>query len=232
MGGVQLPEAPEFVINVRRGQEERKSGGASGQPQRGRLHMRVHRPGDGANLPGGDEPNADDQRLIDAQVERLTGDINRMLQNFQALFTGHQFLRMQQAMNGVAPGEFMGNFNSSFAPGDDVFEMVRRMSEQEAERNRRKNKAKPEVVEKLPIIKIEEKHCKANKMAPGKLRATASKQTLEPPTCTVCCEHIQLGSKGMFMPCGHIYHPDCLKPWLENNHTCPVCRFELPKQDG
>jgi E3 ubiquitin-protein ligase RNF115/126 len=39
-----------------------------------------------------------------------------------------------------------------------------------------------------------------------------------------------LGKKGMFMPCGHIYHPECLKPWLETNHTCPVCRFELPKE--
>ena len=63
---------------------------------------------------------------------------------------------MQQAMNGVSPGDFMGNFNASFAPGDDVFEMVRRLSEQEAERYRKKNKAKPEAVAKLPIIKIEE----------------------------------------------------------------------------
>ena len=39
--------------------------------------------------------------------------------------------------------------------------MVRRLSEQEAERNRVKNKADPSAVSKLPIIKIEEKHCKA-----------------------------------------------------------------------
>ena len=35
----------------------------------------------------------------------------------------------------------------------------------------------------------------------------------------------------MFMPCGHIYHPDCLKPWLEQNNTCPVCRFDLPLEE-
>ena len=129
-------------------------------------------------------------------------------------------------MNGASPSEFMSNYDSNFNPGDDVFEMVRRISEQEAERTRLKNKANPDVVAKLPVIKIEEKHCKSTP-AVGKIRA--KKDQLEPPTCAVCVEHISLGKKGMFMPCGHIYHPDCLKPWLEGNNTCPVCRFELPK---
>lgn len=50
--------------------------------------------------------------------------------------------------------------------------MVRRLSEQEAERNRVKNRSNPEVVSKLPIIKIEEKHCKTTPMVPGGLRAS------------------------------------------------------------
>jgi len=96
-----------------------------------------------------------------------------------------------------------------------------------------KSKAEVESVNKLPIIKIEEKHCKMQVMQPGGLRASKKPQekNLEPPTCAVCCEHISLGMKGMFMPCGHIYHPDCLKPWLENHNTCPVCRFELPTEN-
>jgi len=70
-------------------------------------------------------------------------------------------------------------------------------------------------------------------MAPGGLRKSkiGDKKNLEPPSCTVCCEHIIIGSKGMFMPCGHIYHPDCLKPWLETKNSCPTCRFELPKEN-
>jgi hypothetical protein len=81
--------------------------------------------------------------------------------------------------------------------------MARRMSEQEAAANVRKNKASGDAVKKLPIVKIENKHCKKSQSG-----------ELEPPTCTVCCENIAIGNKGMFMPCGHIYHPDCLNPWL------------------
>mmetsp|Transcript_8367 Transcript_8367/g.5973 ORF Transcript_8367/g.5973 Transcript_8367/m.5973 type:complete len:85 (-) Transcript_8367:103-357(-) len=80
--------------------------------------------------------------------------------------------------------------------------------------------AKKESVAKLPIVKIEQKHCKK----------TGASQ-FEPPSCTVCCDSIQMGKKGMFMPCGHVYHPDCLLPWFETNNTCPVCRFELPTEE-
>lgn len=120
--------------------------------------------------------------------------------------------------SGFNPNNFMNNFNQNFA-SDDLFEMIRRMSEQEAQQRQRSKAAKKSAVEKLPNIKIEEKHCK--KLA-GRM---------EPPCCTVCMEFIDLGTKGMFMPCGHIYHPDCLKPWLEKNNTCPVCRFDLPLEE-
>lgn len=83
----------------------------------------------------------------------------------------------------------------------------------------KKKRAKGDTISKLPVVKIENKHCKKNG------------NQMEPPTCTVCCENIALGMKGMFMPCGHIYHPDCLLPWLKEHNTCPVCRFELPTEE-
>ncbi|KAH3756937.1 peptidase U34 [Pelomyxa schiedti] len=48
--------------------------------------------------------------------------------------------------------------------------------------------------------------------------------------CTVCREELSLGEQLVSLPCKHIYHPECIKPWLSLHNTCPCCRFEFPSE--
>ncbi|KAF8026393.1 hypothetical protein BT93_F3009 [Corymbia citriodora subsp. variegata] len=72
--------------------------------------------------------------------------------------------------------------------------------------------APPSAIDAMPTIKITQTH----------LRADAD--------CPVCKEEFELGSEVRMMPCHHIYHSDCIIPWLVCHNSCPVCRFEMPAQ--
>lgn len=47
--------------------------------------------------------------------------------------------------------------------------------------------------------------------------------------CTVCMEGFKSstgsdGDDGKIIPCGHVYHVDCIAKWLSLYSSCPLCR--------
>ena len=35
------------------------------------------------------------------------------------------------------------------------------------------------------------------------------------------------GQIAQLLPCGHILHNNCLKPWVERANSCPICRQNI-----
>lgn len=65
-------------------------------------------------------------------------------------------------------------------------------------------------IDAMPTIKISNRHLRSDSH------------------CPVCKDKFELGSEARQMPCDHLYHSDCIIPWLSQHNSCPVCRQELP----
>ncbi|CAM6082718.1 unnamed protein product [Calypogeia fissa] len=103
-------------------------------------------------------------------------------------------------------------------PGDYVdargFEqLLQQMAENDNSRRGAPPAAKT-AVDCLPSISIEQRHLDDGSAV-----------------CAICKDVVALGEPAKQLPCLHLYHNDCILPWLNSRNSCPVCRYELPTDD-
>lgn len=74
--------------------------------------------------------------------------------------------------------------------------------------------ASQSAIDSMPTVKINKRHLRGDSH------------------CPVCKDRFELGSEAREMPCKHIYHSDCITPWLVRHNSCPVCRHQLPSHSS
>lgn len=50
--------------------------------------------------------------------------------------------------------------------------------------------------------------------------------------CAICLGDYDVDEEVKHMPCGHMFHSECLGRWLKINRTCPICKQSLRQGDG
>jgi len=141
-----------------------------------------------------------------------TGDLEQGLE----AFFGEPFFSPQQGGGGDDQG-FQTMFANLLAhtatgPGAAFFEAAFQPHEEQEPRQPATAEA---CLRAMPVVKVTENDLEA-----------------ENDECTICFDKLLVGDPALRIPCGHLFHKDCVHKWLESSNQCPVCRYELPTDDA
>ncbi|KAJ0246815.1 E3 ubiquitin-protein ligase RZF1 [Hirschfeldia incana] len=138
------------------------------------------------------------------------------------IFGGQANNTSVEALLSTTPGPGIGITRGNNANAGDYFygpgleELIEQLSSSGTTTHHRgPPPAAKSSIDALPTVKITQKHLKSSDSH-----------------CPVCKDEFELKSEAKQMPCKHMYHSDCIVPWLVQHNTCPVCRKELPPSRG
>lgn len=52
----------------------------------------------------------------------------------------------------------------------------------------------------------------------------------EKRSCPVCLTLYNIGDDQLLLPCFHVFHYNCVDPWLQDQGTCPICRRDVVEE--
>lgn len=116
--------------------------------------------------------------------------------------------------HGHGHGQGQGPAAAGFSFGDFVggqggFENVLHRLFQEAQASGGVPPARDDVISRLPT------------------RLVSHEEIVDGVDCAVCKDSLEAGKTVKELPCKHIFHPDCIDPWLRMHASCPICRTTL-----
>ncbi|KAH3745838.1 RING finger protein [Pelomyxa schiedti] len=98
----------------------------------------------------------------------------------------------------------------NYAWGNHLNELMQQMFDNSQGRSR---PASASSISSLAVVKIQQHHVD------------------DKEECTICKDDYKVDDEVTMLPCKHLFHPDCIKHWLNMHNTCPSCRHELPTDD-
>ncbi|GLJ52034.1 hypothetical protein SUGI_1106230 [Cryptomeria japonica] len=128
---------------------------------------------------------------------------------------GVPLFMLQGANTGASVSPLVSGTLGDYFLGQGMEALLQRLAENDPNRYGTPPAAK-EAVEALPVVKITEEHLKCELSS----------------ECAVCKEEFTVGEETRQLPCKHLYHGDCIFPWLKMHSSCPVCRFQMPSEEG
>ncbi|XP_031401132.1 E3 ubiquitin-protein ligase SDIR1-like [Punica granatum] len=69
--------------------------------------------------------------------------------------------------------------------------------------------------------------CSSEVMQDNKVADGSANSSEDDLTCTICLEQVNKGELVRSLPCLHLFHTNCIDPWLRQQGTCPVCKFKM-----
>ena len=135
----------------------------------------------------------------------------------------HYFLRHNRIMQGRPRRNVINHFHEDDSDDDDLNEfrylnlservrnLLQRIDEIGSHLNSLKKGLDKNILDNMEISKIKDV---------DKLDADKKK-------CTICLEDYVNGDNSIALPCIHIFHANCIKTWLKENNSCPICKNEI-----
>jgi hypothetical protein len=151
------------------------------------------------------------QRMNSNQRSPHFGDLFNMFFNFGNPQAGNMFTlnlndifdQINQGMQGFQMGDYF--------IGDNLQQLINQLFEQSGHRGT--PPASKRALDSLPITKA------------------SSAEGHNEKECTICQEQYKDGEEIVTLPCSHLFHKECIWPWLLRHATCPTCRYQLETID-